>query len=76
MMVPQSLHTTAGGDDMGQENQFKPGWEVPNDGEYVEIGEHPDSGNLHNPRKIRLHKGDTFPETTNTNRKWTRNRNK
>ncbi|GGJ01503.1 hypothetical protein GCM10010885_08380 [Alicyclobacillus cellulosilyticus] len=58
---------------MGQHNQFEPGWEVPNDGEYIEIGEHPDSGNhIRNPRRVRLRKGDTFPETTNGNRKWTR----
>lgn len=57
---------------MGQENQFEPGWEVPNDGIYVEIGEHPDSRNLRRPRKIHLQKGDAFPLTGNKNRKWTR----
>ncbi|QSO54469.1 YjzC family protein [Alicyclobacillus curvatus] len=60
---------------MGQHNQFEPGWKVPNDGEYVEVGEHPDSNNLSHPKKVRLRKGDIFPHTTNGNRKWTRNRN-
>ncbi|MBX5435971.1 MAG: YjzC family protein [Alicyclobacillaceae bacterium] len=57
---------------MGQHNQFEPGWEVPNDGEYVEVGEHPDSGNLHDPKRVMLRKGDRFPRTSNPNRKWTR----
>jgi hypothetical protein len=57
---------------MGQHNQFEPGWQVPNNGDYVEIGEHPDSGNLHQPRKIQLKRGDKFPETSDPNRKWTR----
>lgn len=57
---------------MGQHNQFQPGWVVPNDGEYVETGEHPDSGNLHDPKRVRLRRGDTFPLTSNPNRKWTR----
>lgn len=57
---------------MGQHNQFEPGWEVPNDGVYVEVGAHPDSGNLKDPRKVHLNKGDTFPDTTNPRRKWAR----
>ncbi|MCL6444082.1 MAG: YjzC family protein [Alicyclobacillus sp.] len=58
---------------MGQHNVFEPGWEVPNDGEYVEVGEFPDSGNhIHTPRRVRLSKGDTFPMTKNPTRKWTR----
>lgn len=57
---------------MGQHNQFEPGWEVPDNGEYEEVGEHPDSQNIHEPKRLRLQKGDTFPKTTNPNRKWTR----
>lgn len=57
---------------MGQHNQFEPGWEVPNDGEYVETGEHPDSRNLKNPKHVHLEKGETFPSTSDPDRKWTR----
>ncbi|MCF8564044.1 YjzC family protein [Alicyclobacillus tolerans] len=57
---------------MGQHNQFEPGWEVPNDGVYQEIGEHPDSGNLPDARRIKLKRGDVFPKTSNPNRKWSR----
>ena len=57
---------------MGQHNQFEPGWEVPNDGTYVEIGEHPDSANPKNPKSVHLQKGDTFPMTSHPKRKWTR----
>lgn len=56
----------------GQHNVFEPGWEVPNDGWYVEVGEHPDSGNLLHRQKVHLKKGDTFPDTGNKNRKWRR----
>ena len=61
---------------MGQHNQFKPGWEVPNDGEYVEVGEHPESGNLLKPRRVRLNRGEKFPSVGNKDRKGTRNRNR
>ncbi|WP_419670142.1 YjzC family protein [Alicyclobacillus macrosporangiidus] len=61
---------------LGQNNVFEPGWEVPNDGWYVEIGEHPDSQNLHNPNRVYLKKGDAFPHTRNRNRKWTRDNNR
>lgn len=57
---------------MSQHNQFEPGWEVPNDADYVEVGEHPDSANLKDPKQIHLHKGDIFPKTTNAERKWAR----
>jgi hypothetical protein len=57
---------------MGQHRQFEPGWEVPNDGDYIEIGEHPDSAGIHNPNIVHLHKGDYFPHTTNRERKWAR----
>ncbi|HWO75051.1 MAG TPA: YjzC family protein [Bacillus sp. (in: firmicutes)] len=54
---------------MGQSRQFRPGQKAPNNGVYVEIGETGD--NVMHPKSIRLHAGDTFPETTNDNRKWT-----
>lgn len=59
----------------GEHNQFEPGWEVPNDGVYREIGEHPDSEGIQHARELHLHKGDRFPRTTNGNRKWTRVKN-
>lgn len=57
---------------MGERSEFTPGYEVPNTGVYIEVGEHPDSGELHHPKRVRLHKGDRFPLTTNENRKWRR----
>jgi len=57
---------------MGQHMLFNPGWEAPNDGEYIEVGEHPDSAGIHHPKKIHLDKGDKFPETSNPDRLWTR----
>lgn len=53
---------------MGQNHQFKPGQKAPNNGIYVEIGE---TGSMvNNPKSIKLLAGDTFPDTTNKNRKW------
>ncbi|WP_261132541.1 YjzC family protein [Bacillus sp. Marseille-Q3570] len=54
---------------MGQNHQFNPGQKAPNNGIYVEIGE---TGSMVNdPKEIKLHAGDAFPETSNHNRKWT-----
>lgn len=57
---------------MGEWSEFKSGYTVPNDGVYIEVGAHPDSGDLSNPKRVRLHRGDHFPNTTNTDRKWRR----
>ncbi|MFB5190271.1 YjzC family protein [Alicyclobacillus fastidiosus] len=57
---------------MGEWSEFNPGYEVPNTGVYIEVGEHPDSGDLTAPQRVHLHKGDKFPRTTNGNRKWRR----
>ncbi len=57
---------------MGQHHQFEPGWEVPNDGDYIEIGTHPDSAGIHHPKKVHLRRGQIFPHTTNGDRKWVR----
>ncbi|WP_067619069.1 YjzC family protein [Alicyclobacillus acidiphilus] len=57
---------------MGERSEFTPGYEAPNTGVYIEVGAHPDSGDLHNPKRIHLHKGEKFPETTNSDRKWRR----
>ncbi len=68
--VPTKART--GGTTVGQHKQFEPGWEVPNDGFYIEVGEHPDSASIRDPRKVHLKRGDTFPATSNHNRKWVR----
>ncbi|EPZ43573.1 YjzC family protein [Alicyclobacillus acidoterrestris] len=57
---------------MGERSEFNPGYKVPNTGVYIEVGEHPDSDGLTAPKRVRLHKGDRFPTTTNENRKWHR----
>jgi hypothetical protein len=57
-----------GGCTMGQSRQFMPGKKAPNNGIYVEIGE--TGSNVMNPKQIHLNAGDTFPETSNHNRKW------
>lgn len=48
---------------------FNPGDKAPNNGIYVEIGETGDM--VQNPKSVKLNAGDTFPETTNDDRKWT-----
>ena len=54
---------------MGQNRQFEPGQKAPNNGIYVEIGE---TGSMvQNPKSLKMRAGDTFPDTTNHNRKWT-----
>ncbi|WNF35763.1 YjzC family protein [Bacillaceae bacterium IKA-2] len=54
---------------MGQNRQFDHGQKAPNNGIYVEIGETGDM--VQNPKSVKLSVGDTFPETSNHNRKWT-----
>jgi hypothetical protein len=54
---------------MGQNRQFNHGQKAPNNGIYVEIGETGDM--VQNPKKVKLKSGDSFPETSNQNRKWT-----
>lgn len=54
---------------MGQAHQFKAGDKAPNNGIYVEIGE---TGSMvQKPQKLKLKKGDHFPENSNHNRVWT-----
>lgn len=53
---------------MGERHQFDPGDKAPNNGLYIEIGEKGTS--VQDPQQIQLHAGDTFPETSNQNRKW------
>ncbi|RSK26456.1 YjzC family protein [Bacillus sp. HMF5848] len=54
---------------MGQRRHFKPGDKAPNNGLYIEIGE--TGSGVMNPKKLRLHAGERFPETSNHNRIWT-----
>lgn len=54
---------------MGQNRQFQSGQKAPNNGTYVEVGETGDM--VVNPKSVKLKAGDSFPETSNHNRKWT-----
>ncbi|WP_025691480.1 YjzC family protein [Paenibacillus zanthoxyli] len=56
---------------MGEQTEFEEGQRAPNPGIYTEVGEarsfHTE---IQHPKSIKMKKGDTFPETTNKNRKW------
>lgn len=56
---------------MGERTEFEEGDKAPNPGVYVEVGEGRSfHTQIQNPKRITLEQGDTFPETTNKNRKW------
>lgn len=57
---------------MGEQTEFNPGDQAPNDGLYREVGESAFHMNINNPKSIELRAGQHFPETTNHNRKWKR----
>ncbi|MFS0872695.1 MULTISPECIES: YjzC family protein [Paenibacillus] len=57
---------------MGEQTEFEKGDKAPNDGEYTEVGEKSFHTEIQNPRRITLKKGESFPETSNQNRKWKR----
>jgi hypothetical protein len=57
---------------MGEQTQFNPGDQAPNDGQYIEIGEAAFHMGVNHPKIVTLQKGDPFPETSNHNRKWKR----
>jgi hypothetical protein len=57
---------------MGEKTEFRPGEEAPNTAHYIEIGENDDIMHINNPKKISMKAGDTFPNTSNHNRKWTK----
>lgn len=57
---------------MGEWSEFDWRQKVPNDGVYIEVGADADSGELHAPQRIHLKRGDSFPKTTNDDRKWRR----
>ncbi|MDH6445296.1 hypothetical protein M2110_003838 [Paenibacillus sp. PastF-4] len=56
---------------MGEKTEYEKGDKAPNPGMYTEVGEarsfHTE---IQNPQHIKMEKGDTFPETSNKNRKW------
>jgi hypothetical protein len=58
--------------EMGERTQFNPGQKAPNDGRYMEVGENAFHMGINDPKIIELKKGDSFPETSNHNRKWVR----
>ena len=60
----------------GEPSLFNPGDEAPNDGVYIETGENDFHMGIEDPAQVKLKKGQTFPETTNPNRKWTRKNRK
>ncbi|MFD2672199.1 YjzC family protein [Marinicrinis sediminis] len=55
---------------MGQQTEFEPGDKVPNNGHYIEVGETAFHMGIENPQMVELERGDTFPDTTNKDRKW------
>jgi len=57
---------------MGQNNQFKHGDKVPNNGIYIEIGE--TRSMVQDPKQIHLEAGMSFPPNTNKDRVWTRHK--
>ncbi|MBM6386335.1 hypothetical protein D3C76_1667400 [compost metagenome] len=57
---------------MGEQTEFEKGDKAPNDGEYTEVGEKSFHTEIQNPKRITLKKGESFPETSNQNRKWKR----
>jgi hypothetical protein len=58
--------------EMGEKTEFRPGEEAPNDGVYIEIGENDRIMGIEHPQTVTLRAGQTFPETSNHNRKWSR----
>lgn len=60
---------------MGEKTEFEHGDTAPNNGTYIEIGENDVHMGINDPKQIVLKKGDTFPDTKNKNRKWTKKGN-
>jgi hypothetical protein len=57
---------------MGEQSQFEPGQKAPNNAIYMEVSEDSFYMNVNDPKRIKLKRGDTFPPTSNGNRKWRR----
>lgn len=55
---------------MGERSRYTVGQKAPNDGEYMEIGDHSVHMGINNPKHIYLKKGEHFPENTNDDRVW------
>ncbi|UHA75380.1 YjzC family protein [Paenibacillus sp. 481] len=55
---------------MGEKTEYSPGDKAPNDAIYMEVGENSFHSEIQDPKQIKLNRGDTFPETTNKDRKW------
>ncbi|MGN7358854.1 YjzC family protein [Paenibacillus sp. SAF-054] len=55
---------------MGERTEFEPGDKAPNQGVYMEVGEKSFHTEIQDPQMITLERGETFPKTTNKNRKW------
>ncbi|OZB93724.1 YjzC family protein [Paenibacillus sp. XY044] len=55
---------------MGEKTEFEPGDKAPNPGVYMEVGENSFHTEINDPKRVELAKGDTFPETSNKDRKW------
>src|SRR4051794_27312910 len=50
---------------MGEWTEFNAGDRAPNEGAYIEVGENDYHMGINNPKKIHLHKGEKFPDTSN-----------
>ncbi|GGE00502.1 YjzC family protein [Paenibacillus nasutitermitis] len=57
---------------MGEWTEFRPGDRAPNEGTYIEVGEASFHMGVNNPKKVHLDKGEKFPGTSNSDRKWKR----
>ncbi|MCR2805340.1 YjzC family protein [Paenibacillus soyae] len=57
---------------MGEWTVFNQGDRAPNDGTYIETGVNDYHMGIEDPKKVRLHKGERFPQNTNHERKWIR----
>ncbi|WP_404451703.1 YjzC family protein [Virgibacillus necropolis] len=58
---------------MGEYSHFRFGQKAPNNGVYMEIGE---TGSMVNdPKIIKLKAGEKFPQNSNFDRVWTRDKN-
>ena len=56
---------------MGEQTEYEKGDKAPNPGIYTEVGEARSfHTQIENPKRITMKKGDTFPETSNKDRKW------
>lgn len=55
---------------MGEPTRFRAGDKAPNDGEYIEVGEYNPIMGVQDPKRVKLKKGQRFPDTTNDRRHW------